>query len=46
MSHTYPRNFSELKLRNNQFKKLAFVFAIFFTTVLVILILELTGIKN
>jgi hypothetical protein len=46
MSHYYDRNFSALKVRNSQFKKLAVVSAILFATVLIILILELTAIKN
>ena len=43
---SYQRDFSRLELKNSQFKKVALVMAVFLTTVLVILILELFGMKH
>ena len=42
----YDRDFSELSLRSNQYKKLAVVSAILFIAIITILILELVGIKK
>ncbi len=47
MKHMTPHaNFSDLKLKDNQFKKLALASAILLVTVLAILILELPGIRR
>ncbi len=40
------KTFSELNLKNHQYKKLALASAILFLAVMAILVLELSGIKN
>ncbi len=40
------KTFNELSLKNSQYKKLALASAVLFLTVMAILILELSGIRN